>query len=162
MEGCSKQMQCKKKKMSGGFCALPNQFIPVHQLSLLFAAAPPGVDKIPTPTQRNAGSENPSDFAPSTSNPLLRPLRFLASTGCLSSHSTLEPGLRAALCEFIRLPHRSRWCHGRLVSMLPPSFILRLFGRAYCTSGRSSSPLTPCYFACLILWYVHSLRIFSF
>lgn len=107
MEGCSRQ----EMGMSGGFCALPNQFIPVHQLSLLFAAARPGRwrDTDAHATQRRL--QNPSDSAPSTSN-LLRPLRSLAPTGCLSSHSTLEPGLRAALCEFIRLPHRSCWCHG--------------------------------------------------
>lgn len=45
--GDGRTQQAKKKKksrvrMSGGSCALPNQFIPVHQLPLLFAAARPG------------------------------------------------------------------------------------------------------------------------
>lgn len=149
MEGCSKQ-KLVKKKMSWGFCALPNQFIPVHQRSLLFAAACPRrwQDTDAHATQRRL--QNLLILLPLPLTPL-RPLRSLASTGCLSSHSTLEPSLRAALCEFIHLPHRSRWCHSRLVSMFPPSFILRLFGRAYCTTVHSSSPLTTCYFPWLIL-----------
>lgn len=54
--------------LSGGFCPLPNQFIPVHRLSLLSAAARPGRRRDTDAHAARRRLRSPSDFAPSTSN----------------------------------------------------------------------------------------------